>query len=471
MARNDALRYRPLLVVLAAGLAVRLYAMVAYDTAVLHYYGGDSARYLRLFTDAGPFGDDLTPAGYPAFLRGLRALWPSLPFTVVCQHVLGLATAIVLFAAMRRLGASRITALVPAAVVALSGDNVFLEHALLTETLWSFVIALGFYALARAYDGGGIGWLAASGALLGCSALVRNTSLLLPVLGAAWLAAVLGGPLRQRLRVAGLLLAPAAAVILGYVALAHALGPHDGLFERSGDLLYMRVAPFADCHRFRPPRSSAGLCDPTSPDQRPGPLHYGGFDNPAPVNTSYTTRPSPAVLGSFARAAIVHQPLDYLHAVALDEVRYVLPHAGVHRPDSGARPEEMSFGHVGPFAQPATREEQAAKYRLVYSGVGRPRAPGASFDVLGAYQGAMRVGGLVLAAVVASIAAGLALGRGRLRQVAVLPASFALAMYALPPLLLTYDVRYGVTPAPYACAAAALGLASWRTRKRPAAER
>ena len=464
MARN-ALRYRPLLLVLAAGLAVRFFTMVAYDRAVLQYYGGDSARYLRLFAHARLFGDDLTPAGYPAFLRGLRALWPSLPLTVAVQHLLGLATAILLFAAMRRLGASRLTALVPAAVVALSGDNVFLEHALLTETLWGFVIALGFYALARAYDGRGIGWLAAAGALLGCSALVRNTSLLLPVLAAAWLAVVLGGPLRQRLRIAGVVLAPAVAVILGYVVLAHALGPHDGLFERSGDLLYMRVAPFADCHRFRPPAGSAGLCEATSPDQRPGPLHYGGFDSPAPVKTNYATRPSPAVLGAFARTAIVHQPVDYLHAVALDEVRYLLPHAGVHRPDSGARPEEMSFGHTEPFAQPATREEQAAKYRLVYSGVGRPRAPGGSFDLLGAYQGVMRAGGLVLVVAAASIAAGLALGRGRLRLVALLPASFALTMYALPPLLLTYDVRYGVTPAPYLCAAAALALASWRAAR------
>jgi hypothetical protein len=453
-------------VVLAAGLAIRVLTMLVYDGAVFSYYGGDSTRYLRLYTDAGLFGDAFMPAGYPAFLRGLRALWPTLPLTIGLQHLIGLATAAVLFAAMRRFGASRGVALVPAAVVALSGDNVFLEHALLTETLWGFSIAVGLYALARAYDQGSEGWLAGAGALLACSALVRNTSLALLPVAAAWAAVALGGPARQRLRTLGAVLVPAVAVLGAYVALAHAVGQHDGLVERGGYLLYMRVAPFADCRRFSPPAATSRLCEATPPGQRLGPLHYGGFDNPAPVNTQYRVRPSAAELGDFARSAILHQPLDYARAVLRDELRYFAPHASVERPDSGARPEDMSFSHTDPVAQPGPREVVAANYRLVYSGVGRPKAPGAGFAVLSGYQEVLRVGGLALAAVAALIVAGLALGRGRPRAVAALLAAFALAMYGLPPLTLTYDVRYGVTPAPLAAAAAALAAAMLIERRR-----
>ena len=69
-------RYRPLVAVLGIGLAIRVFTMLVYDRAVFSYYGGDSARYLRLYTDAGLFGDGFMPAGYPAFLRGLLGSGP-----------------------------------------------------------------------------------------------------------------------------------------------------------------------------------------------------------------------------------------------------------------------------------------------------------------------------------------------------------------------------------------------------------
>jgi rhodanese-related sulfurtransferase len=86
------LQYRPLAVVLGLGLAVRLFTMVAYDTAVYSSYGGDSARYLRLFNSGGIFSDASMPAGYAAFLRGLRALWPNLPLTPCSRRWLSSCT-------------------------------------------------------------------------------------------------------------------------------------------------------------------------------------------------------------------------------------------------------------------------------------------------------------------------------------------------------------------------------------------
>ena len=368
---------------------------------------------------------------------------------------------------MRRFGASRTVALVPAAVVALSGDNVFLEHALLTETLWGFSIALGLYALARAHDQGSVGWLAGAGALLACSAFVRNTSLALPPLAGVWAAVALGGPARWRLCAMSVLCS--CRPWLCWARTWRSRTPSASTTAWSS-----AAATSSTCAWRRSPTAPASGLPQRRRGcaRRPRPTSAG---DPSTTAGSTTRRLSARSTGpgrprrrsgAFARRAILHQPLDYARAVLKDEVRYFAPHTGVDRPDSGATPEEMSFGHTDPVAQPGPREVVAANYRRVYSGVGRPKAPGAAFAALSAYQEVFRVGGLVLAAVAALIAAGLALGRGRRRAVVALLAAFALAMYGLAPLTLTYDARYGVTPAPLAAAAAALAVGALLERLR-----
>ena len=95
------LGYRPLLVLLGAGLALRLLVLAVYDHAIFNHYGGDSRRYLRLPEHGGLFDDAYTPAGYPAFLKAVREVSSALPFTIGVQHLIGLATAVVLVAAGR----------------------------------------------------------------------------------------------------------------------------------------------------------------------------------------------------------------------------------------------------------------------------------------------------------------------------------------------------------------------------------
>ena len=459
---------------LGIGLVVRVTTMLVYDTAVFRYNGGDSDRYLRLFNHHGLFSDPGMPAGYPAFLRALRELWSPLPFTIGVQHLLGLVTAALLFATVRRFGGPRWLGLIPAGVAALGGDQIFLEHALLTEALWPVTIAVGLYALARAYDERSTGWLAAAGALLALSALVRNSSLLLPLVAAGWAAVALGGPGRARLRSAVAVAVPALVVLGGYVALARTVGDHDGLVERGGFSLYIRVAPFADCTRFHPPAGTERLCDSTPPDRRNGPGHYG-FNEDAPLFREYQGMVSSDLLGRFAVQAIVHQPLDYLRAVTKDEVRLLAPEIGAHRPESGGEPADLSFGSTAPFGQgspghEAARETLAKIYGLVYSAVGRPKAAGAGFALLGAYQEIFRLDRLLLLAVIVIAVAGLARGRGRLRTGAALFGLCALVLYVLPPALVEGDVRFAATPAPLAAAAAALAGASLWERRRDAAE-
>src|SRR5262245_17679955 len=81
---------------------------------------------------AAIYGDPVHPAGYAMFLRLLRPFSSSVLFPTAVQHALGLVCAWLLYDAARRVGASRWWALLPAAVIALSLDQVVTEHILKT---------------------------------------------------------------------------------------------------------------------------------------------------------------------------------------------------------------------------------------------------------------------------------------------------------------------------------------------------
>ena len=75
-----------------------------------------------------------------------------LEFTIALQHLLGIATGLILYAAVRRLGAPVWAGVLAAAAVLLSLDQIFLEHAVMNETVFTFLFALALYAAVRALD-------------------------------------------------------------------------------------------------------------------------------------------------------------------------------------------------------------------------------------------------------------------------------------------------------------------------------
>src|SRR5437763_7150635 len=170
----------PLVALVIAGVGLRILTMVIYSTVVMDYYTGDASRYIRVGVP-GIFGDSWQPAGYPMFLAAIRAITSWLPVTIGLQHLLGVATSLLLYAAARRAGASRYIALIPAAFVLLLGDYLFLEHGFLQESLWLVFLASGLYAAVRGLATGQLGWLAGGSVLLGFSGIVRNLSFVLPI--------------------------------------------------------------------------------------------------------------------------------------------------------------------------------------------------------------------------------------------------------------------------------------------------
>src|SRR3954470_21900971 len=126
-----------LLAVLGAGIGLRGLLMEAWSPAFMGW--PDAKSYLDV-AHGELFSNVLRPAGYPMFVRALDGLYPSIKLLVLVNHALGLATAALLYATVARLGAPRALGLVPAAVVALSGDVAFVEPSPLSEPLFAFLV-------------------------------------------------------------------------------------------------------------------------------------------------------------------------------------------------------------------------------------------------------------------------------------------------------------------------------------------
>src|ERR1039457_4015532 len=100
------------------------------------------------------------------FLRLLHGITPHLLLVIIVQHALGLVEAVRLSPAARRGGGPRWLGLVPAAIIALGGDELFLEHTALSDSLFIFFVAAMLYCAVRASQGS-TWWAALAGLCAG----------------------------------------------------------------------------------------------------------------------------------------------------------------------------------------------------------------------------------------------------------------------------------------------------------------
>lgn len=446
------LKYRPFLVLLALGVLVRSALMILYQPAVMLCF--DSPRYARVSPPA-LFSDFSMPAGYPLLLQLLHGITHHLWFTIAVQHGLGLATGVILYLALARLGVKPWLACSPAAVVFLSGDHLYYEHQLMSDFFLTFLTAAGLGAAVHGLAGRvKLRWLGSASALLAMAALVRSVGItLLPIL-LVCTAVLVRGPVRFRGLAVALSLLPGCAIFLLYFAafkLAH--GDYLGLSDISGWSLYSRVAPFADCREFSPPLGTSVLCETTPVSERPGPFGYVWDPNSIGRRHFAFDQPSSEKLLAFARQAILHQPGDYLAAVALDLARYVEPSIAKARGYSGQPREILSFGWWDESVEQIVVKALSKKYH------------GASVHrrgerILGAYQNMFRVGGLLLALLISFTLIGMIRARGRTRLGVFLFGLSGLALYVVPVLTVSYDFRYGIPAETFVVVSGLLGAVS-----------
>ncbi|WP_181871406.1 hypothetical protein [Sphaerisporangium album] len=327
-----ALTHRSFLAVLALGAALRAVAMLGYRPAI---WFPDSYTYV--VTAMRPRPDLVRPAGYSMFLRLLEP-FHSFGVVVLVQHLIGLATAVLVYHAVVRAGGRRWAGTLAAAPVLLDAYQIELEHLLVSDALFGLLVAGAVVAALREPT-----WrtVCAAGLLLAAATLTRTVGLPLIALVTAWLVVRLASgrppkagvpreaeirtreagvrppkapvhareaevrppkaPVRagdaeapgagvrawvagvrtwvaglrwRRLGLAGLLAAVALAPVGAYAAWFSATHHRFGIVGSNGVFLYSRTMAFADCDVMRPPPDLAVLCDPTPPARRPPSQEY-----------------------------------------------------------------------------------------------------------------------------------------------------------------------------------------------------
>jgi hypothetical protein len=324
--RDERIALAVLAGVIGLGIVLRLWLWVSVRPAFFGYV--DTQSYIGIASDilrGDPFKVTSFPQGYPRFLVALHAITSEPAFVPLVQHAMGVASALLLYATARRVGAPVWAAVVPAAVVMLMGVQAFVGQAILSEPLVTFVVSLLLYTGARSLRSDNVGWPAITGVLVALVPIVRFAGIVLVPVVLAWFL-LAGRSWRQRLAFTGVATAAAVAVLGGYTLWANQ-GAGESTAGATSWPLYARVAGFADCREFTPPPGTRVLCDPTPPGQR----LQGGNDYLYSVVTSPAYRAlangeaTPEDVREFTFAVLRNQPLDYLWAITLDQLRWIDP--------------------------------------------------------------------------------------------------------------------------------------------------
>ncbi|MEJ7894485.1 MAG: hypothetical protein WKF94_17780 [Solirubrobacteraceae bacterium] len=305
--------HRPFLIALALGAVVRVVVSLAFTPALMV---SDGPRYLSFLDTFEPAQDRVV--GYSLLLLyPLSLITESLLAVTVTQHLLGLATAVLLYVLLRRWGVAPFLATLATLPVLFDGMKLLLEHSMLSDTLFVLVVTAGIVVL---------GWrrrptlplALAAGLLLGTSVTVRQVGLPLVLAGVAF-CVVAGRGWRVRL-------APAAVFALAFMVPvgAYATWYHHehgiyGLSEIAGKAAYMRTTSFVDCSGLSVPNYQRVLCPPEPRGQREDPTFYGWDD----AGTAARLTPPPGTtsaeaMRAFADEAMKDQPVDYALVVLRD---------------------------------------------------------------------------------------------------------------------------------------------------------
>jgi len=309
----------PFVLVLAAGLALRVLTEVAYRPALLYI---DSAKYL-----VGSGGT--APEGYQVLLRLLDPLG-GLGLVAAVQHAFGLAMAIAVYALLIRYRVPRWAAALAAAPVLLDAYQLQLEQTVMPDVLFETMIVAGLVLLLWPQPPGPEPpgperqrslWPVAAGVLvLGATATVREIGAVLIVPAVVF--AVVTTRSRRTGR-AALAMACFALPVVGYMAAAYFVTGHFGLASNGPAPEYGRAATAADCATLTLPADERPLCPSAGAARALGGID-GLLHNPQSPGHTVPVPPGTTraqLLAGFSLAVFRQQPLRVAASVARDSVR------------------------------------------------------------------------------------------------------------------------------------------------------
>ncbi len=413
--------------------------------------------------------DVTRPAGYAIFLKVLEPLHSYAAVTIL-QHLMGVSVGVMFYALARhRFGAPRWIATLAAFPVFFDGFQIQLEHLILSDVPFEFLIALAVTLLLWDRKPS---WKICTliGFILGIAETVRSIALpLLPIFAIYILLRRIGWR-----SVVGALVACLAPVLL-YCTWFYSVYGQFGMTESTGVFLYSRTMAFADCSKMGPiPASELSLCTTTPPDQRPMSQSYIWADL-TPLNRFPPSKFSPLpnqLAEDFAKRAILHQPLGYAQIVGYDTIRvfewrrYVFPNAATY--------DEYLFGWKSlPIPSWARGHVGSYDSDVAYYIRGNPLT-----DVVEPFAGVMRVWqryiwlpGTVYGGVLAIGLVGMALKWRRLGGPATVPWLISVGLIMAPAMTAEFDYRYVLPAVPFGCLAAAMAfgtdtkMGNWLTAK------
>ena len=455
-------------VVLAVAVALRCVVMLGYRP-ILWY--GDSYNYIADAVDHIP--DVVRSSGYPLFLLALLPLH-NLTVVAALQALMGVLMGVATYAVLRRRGLPWWGATLPTLPVLFDVFELQLEHLVMSDVLFIFLITVAVAALCW-FDQPPVTVSVIAGLMIGYAAIVRTV-------GEPLLAVVVVALLLRRVnwkRVA-LLLVVSLVPIVGYMAWYHSFYGQYALDGASGTFLYSRVSSFSECSKMPSlPQDLKVLCDPRPPGQRPSSQQYLWSRSTPLVRISGSnqfSRHADSIAGQFAKDAIEAQPAAYAEAVLTDLGQTF----GWNRTQSditGSGPSFRFEAHVTPVTRNSTlwwvlyyAQDKHGLEDFAGPGLGQPTVvqPYSSFMI--AYQRIFYLRGTLLGVILLIGAAGIIARWRRWGGLALLPWAVAAVLVVLPPMAAGFSYRYVLAAVPLACLAAGLaGTGETRSSRKAAA--
>jgi hypothetical protein len=444
--------HRVFILVLAPAVLLRLDAELGYRW---QSWFNDSFEYL-----ANTISFSLDPTRVSGYSVWLRILEPfhSYALITILQHLEGLSVGVMVYALARhRFGVKAWIATLAAVPVLYDGFEIQLEHLIMADAPFLFLIMLATTLLLWNPAGPSTRTCVIIGLLLGLGAVLRSIGLPLVAVFAVYM-------IIRRIgwRKVAAAIVVCAIPIFGYAGVFYLEHGQFAMSDATGVFLYSRVMTFANCSVIHPPADELELCPPTGHPDSLGIAQAYIWTDKTPLDgfPSPKFTPVPNQLGEdFAIRAIEAQPLGYLKAVVHDTVmafgwkRIVFPQAATY--------DEYLFGtHSLPI--PSWDRVDLGTYHTYASfyvrgnpltGVVNPFA-----TIIRVYQEYVWLPGAVYCLILLAGLGGIVLAWRRLGGEALLPWGISFAMILVPAATAEFDYRYVLPAVPFACLAAVMAF-------------
>jgi hypothetical protein len=372
---------------------------------------------------------------------------------------MGLAVAVMIYALARhRFGAPAWLATLATVPVLYDGFEIQLEHLILSDVPFLFVLVLATTLLLWDAEGPSTRRSAVIGLLLGLGAVLRSIGLPLLAIFAVYMI-VKRFNWRRIVAAVGVCLIPVFAYA-GAFDLQHG---QFAMSDATGIFLYSRVMTFADCSKMNVPADELWLCSTLAPDQRPiAQNQIWRSTQHTPLDRFPPSKFAPApnqYAEDFAIRAIEAQPAAYAKAVFDDTWRVfgwnrqVFPQAATYDEylflPQGLPIPSWDDAHIGRFNSFSATYLRANPETQVVN----PFAV-----IIRDYQKYVWLPGTVYGLILLAGLGGIVLAWRRLGGEALLPWAVSAAIVVVPAATAEFDYRYVLPAVPFACLAVVMAF-------------